>query len=535
MIPNYLINQLTKLMLRSIQRLLFWLLFLLGLLFLLYQGFQYLRVRSLMPPGYSMAGVDVSGMTVDEAREAVSEHYFAPFVVQHPEEQVSINPADVGFVLDIEGMLQRVEEEKQKQDFLVGFASFLLERPFEPVQIELRASHDNELLSQQLQRIADILDTPSQPAQLASAEGAYEAGKPGYVTDVPASLPAVEQILYRPTERVVPLVVNEEAAPEFGIELLAANLEQELKTFNGIGSIFVMDLASGEEVSINGDVALSGLSILKIGIFMETYRALDFPISAEVEQLLFETAVLSSNYGANLLLHEIAGSNNTYEGASIYTDSMHRLGLVNTFMAIPYDAPIVSTRPSTYQTPANSVANLVTFPDPARQTTAEDIGTLLSMIYHCSKGGGALLAVYSDQITPQECQAIIDLMVQNVEGNLIRFGVPEEVPVSHKHGWGDNITHGDAGMVFSPGGDYVVVIYLHDPETDFLVSEYSFPIIWELSRLIYNYFNFNNPNLEDPAIRAEREAIRRGTFIDPEAEPTEEIDSTQGNQSTYDV
>lgn len=521
-------------MLRSVQRFLLWLLILLAMLYLLYQSFLYLQLRNLMPTGYSMGGVDVTGMTVDEARAAVIERYNTPFYIQHPEEQVALNPADVGFVIDVDSMMNQVIEEKQEQDFWTGFVSYLLERPLEPINVELIASHDSALLAEQLQIVADILDTPPQPAKLAPADGEYQEGQSGYVTDVQASLPIVELALYKPTERVADLVVNEEAAPEFGIELLAANLEQELRTFNGVGSIFVMDLQTGEEVNINGDLALSGLSILKIGIFVETYRALDLPIGEEVERLLYDTAVLSSNYDANLLLHVVAGSNNTYEGAQIFTDSMHRLGLVNTFMAIPYDAPFVDTRPSTYQTPANTVDNLVTFPDSARQTTAEDMGTLLSMIYYCSKGGGALLAVYGDQITPEECQDILDLMVQNIEGNLIRFGVPEDVPVSHKHGWGDNITHGDAGIVFSPNGDYVVVIYLHDPNTDFLISDYTFPIFWELSRITYNYFNFDNPNLEDPVVRAEREARARGTFIEPtpeaEAEPTPEgIDSTQGN------
>lgn len=514
-------------MLRSIQRLLLWLLFLLGVLYLLYQAFIYLRLRTLMPTGTEVGGVDVSMMTVEEAQEALVETYSAPFYVVHPEEEVTLNPTDVGFVLDMDAMMQEVFEAKEAQSFWVGYASHLLERPFAPLQIDLQATYDHDLLSAQLQQISNILDVPPQPAQLAPADGEYEEGKSGFRTDVEASLPVVAEAMYQPEERVANLVVVEEAAPEFGIELLAANLEQELKTFNGIGSIFVMDLQTGEEISINGDVALSGLSILKIGIFMETYRALDQPISPEVQQLLFETAVQSSNYGANLLLHEIAGSNNTYEGASIFTESMQRLGLDNTFMAIPYDAPIVSSRPSTYKTPANSVANLITFPDPSRQTTAEDMGTLLSMIYYCAQGGGTLLAVYPDQITPEECQAIIDLMVQNVEGNLIRFGVPEDVPVSHKHGWGDNITHGDAGIVLSPGGDYVVVIYLHDPTTDFLVSDYSFPIIWELSRITYNYFNIENPNLEDPVERATREAIARGTYVDPDA-PVEPSTDAEG-------
>jgi hypothetical protein len=142
------------------------------------------------------------------------------------------------------------------------------------------------------------------------------------------------------------------------------------------------------------------------------------------------------------------------------------------------------------------------------QTTAEEMGTLLSMIYYCAQGGGTLLAVHPNKITPDECQAIIDLMVRNEEGNLIRFGVPEDVPVSHKHGW-DFVTHGDAGIVLSPGGDYVIVEYVTAPDSDWLPYEIGFPILREVSRATYNYFNFDNPNTEDPEIRSQREAEAR--------------------------
>ncbi|MCZ7673309.1 MAG: class A beta-lactamase-related serine hydrolase [Chloroflexi bacterium] len=106
---------------------------------------------------------------------------------------------------------------------------------------------------------------------------------------------------------------------------------------------------------------------------------------------------------------------------------------------------------------------------------------------------------------------MIDLMVLNEEGNLIRFGVPENVPVSHKHGW-DLVTHGDAGLVFSPGGDYVIVEYLSLPagdSGDWLSHDITFPILREISRTVFNYFNPDNPNLEDPQARSEREAAAR--------------------------
>lgn len=517
-------------MLKAIQKFLLVLLLIVGSLFLLYQGMLYLLARDEMPTGMTIAGIDISGMTRAEAETAVAEHYFAPITLHHLNEQVSIDPADVGFNIDLDTMMTEAEGYKGQQSFWQGYIQFVLGRSLDPIEIGLEAGHDQAALRAQIESVAAYLDKPASAPQLVAGAGDYTPGEPGYVTNVDASLPAAEMALYQPfpEDRQVDLILESQEPIELNLSVLESQLRRELEKADGmVGSVFVMDLQTGEEIGINADVVQSGLSILKIAIFVEAYRVLDRPPNEYEEGLFYDTAVRSSNFSANLLLHVIAGENNTYEGASRLTESLQRLGLVNTFMAIPYDAAIVSTRPETYVTPANSVSNLLTNPDTARQTTAEDIGTLLSMIYYCSKGGGTLLAVYPDEITPEECQAIIDLMVQNTEGNLIRLGVPEDVPVSHKHGWGDNLTHGDAGIVFSPGGDYVIVTYLHQP-SGFIVSEQSFPILWELSRLTYNYFNFEDPYLGDPKARAEQaaaelaaeQATATAQALEPEAEAT---------------
>jgi hypothetical protein len=58
--------------------------------------------------------------------------------------------------------------------------------------------------------------------------------------------------------------------------------------------------------------------------------------------------------------------------------------------------------------------------------------------------------------------------------------------VAHKHGWvGDS--HGDAGIVFTPGGDYVLCIYLY--YTDWLEWEVSSPLMARISEATYKYFN----------------------------------------------
>jgi beta-lactamase class A len=498
-------------MLKGIQKFLSGLLLIIVVLFLAYQAVMYWLSQDEMPPGLTIAGVDVAGLNREEAAERLRQEYEAPITLQHAEEQVTINPLDVGFSLDLETMLAEADAYLAQQTPWQGYVQFLFGRSLAPKEIGLEAGYDQAALRHQLENVAAYLDKPATAPILLPDEGEYQPGESGYVTDIDASLPLAEHALFqsKPEERQVKLVLQPQDPIELNLGVLEEQLRRELDKAEGLfGSVFIMDLQTGEEININSDVVLSGLSILKIGIFIEAYRALDRAPNEYEQGLFYDTAVRSSNFGANLLLHVIAGQENTYEGAAILTESLQRLGLVNTFMAIPYDAAIVASRPDTYITPANSQPNIPTNPDTARQTTAEDIGTLLSMIYYCSKGGGTLLAVYPEQITPQECQAVLDLMTLNTEGNLIRLGVPENVPVSHKHGWGDGLTHGDAGIVFSPGGDYVIVTYLHQPD-GFIVSEQSFPILWELSRLTYNYFNYEEPYLEDPQVRAEKEAAAR--------------------------
>lgn len=503
-------------MLKTLQKFLTIVLVIFGSLYLMYQGFLYSRVRTLMPEGTVVAGLDVSGLSRDEAGALLSENYLTPLPLYYREERVEIRPDDVGFVLDLETMLNEAEARAVEKELWQGYLEFMVGRALEPAEIELRATHDRDALLQRLQTIAAMLDMPAVSPQLLGASTNYKLGEPGYVARIDESLPLVESALYRLENREVQLIIEDQPAPGLDITYLQENLEKQIAAFDGIGAVFVMDLATGEELGINADVAISGLSIVKIPIILETYRALDSTPNSDQKKLIEETAIVSGDYSANLLLDVVAGQDNAYLGADILTESMHRLGLKNTFIVTPYEEPNRAGK-ATLVTVANSRTDISTLPDPAMQTTAEDIGTLLSMIYHCAKGGGALLAVYPDQLTPEECQATLDIMVRNTEGNLIRFGVPETARVSHKHGWAGN-THGDAGIVFSPGGDYVIVEYLSQPYTDWLVIDVSFPILRELSRATYNFFNFDNPNTEDPQVRAEREAAAREAEATPTAE-----------------
>jgi beta-lactamase class A len=492
--------------------------------FLLYKGFYWRQARLELPTGSRIAGVDVSGLTQEEAWEQVQEVYARPVYLYHRNEHVELDPASVGFTLDGEGMMAEAQRQQNLRESWVSFAAFVLDRPLQPVKVPLMATHDPAGLEAMLQSVADFLDQPAQPPQMLTREERVREGRSGYETDVESSREETEAALYRPDNRVAQLVVVDEQPPEMSLELLADVIRNKLQGFDGLGSVFIMDLESGEEIGINADVAMSGLSILKIAIFVEAYRAMDGPPNDYQTQLLLDTATRSSNFGANLLLHEVAGENNTYKGADILTESMHRLGLVNTFMAVPYDATPPAYRQTTYVTPANSSGEALTQPDETMQSTAEDIGSLLAMVYYCSKGGGPLLAVYPDELTPEECQAIIDLMILNEEGNLIRFGVPDGTPVSHKHGWA-RATHADAGIVLTPGGDFVIVEYLDQPG-DWLLADVSVPILREIARATYNYFNMDDPYYGNPL--ADVEAIDPDNPFSEQIEPETPADEEGG-------
>ncbi len=483
-------------MLKVLQKLLIIILVTVTAGYLAFQGFLYYRSRDEMPPGMTVAGLDVSGLTLDEISDLLTEQYFAPVRIVHRDEEVELDPADVGFVLDMETMLLEAEESSKPEYIWQGFLEFLVGRSLTPVAIELRATHDRAALLRQLDMLASFMDRPASGPRLVEETASYEMGKPGYVTDIDASLSNVEAALYEPFERAASLVLIDQEAKPFDMAMLEEIITRETQAFDGLGSFFVLNLETGEELGINEDVALSGLSIVKIAILLETFRALEFEPNSDQAKLIAETAVYSGNFSANLLLDVVAGQDNAYLGVDILTESMQRLGLENTFIVTPYEEPDRPGR-ETLSTPANSRIDINTNPDPTMQTTAEDIGTLLAMIYHCSKDGGALLAIYPGQLTPTECQSIIDVLSKNQEGNLIRFGVPEGTVVSHKHGWAGN-THGDAGIVYSPGGDYVIVEYLTQPHTDWLVHEFSFPILRSVSQAIYNFINIDQPYFGDP-------------------------------------
>ena len=431
-----------------------------------------------------MAGLSVEGMTREQALQALEAALTAPVEVTYQEQQLSLSPDSVELRYNAEETAANLDAVLAARGGLDGFIAHILRRPPDPVDIPIVVNYSEERLDGFLARVVKQYDRPPQEPVPLPAALIFRPGQPGYELDVEVSRARLASALLSATDRQVELVVRMEEAPPPDLDMLGQLLRSILDDYEGlIPGIFVKDLQTGDELEINAGVAYAGLSVLKIAILEETYRILDTPLDIEVTDWVSETiGVTSSNFKANLLLRDVIGDGDGYQGVRNLTDSMNYLGLKNTFMAAPYDevASLIVV------TPANSRTDVTTEPDPYMQTTPLDVGLLLEMIYQCSHGGGALMVAYPGAFTADECSQMIEWMSMGHTDRLIEIGVPAGTSVAHKEGLtGD--THADAALVFSPGGDFVLAVFLYRPQ--WLEWEESNPLIADIATATYNYFN----------------------------------------------
>jgi len=454
-------------------------------LFLAWQYFSFRLSNRTLPAGMTMAGLSVEGMTRAQALNTLEVAFATPVEVIYQEQHLSLPPDSVELRYNAEETAANLDALLSTRTGFDGFTAYVLRRPLEPVDVPVVVSYSEQRLAGFLARVAGQYDRPPQEPVPLPDGLTFRAGQPGYTLEITASRARLAAALVSATRRPVELAVQIEEVTSLGLDALGQLLQTLIAGHEGlIPGLFVKDLQTGDELEINADVAFAGLSVLKIAILEETYRALALPLAPQVTDWLSNTMGTSdSNVEANLLLRDVIGNGDGYQGAENLTASMHYLGLLNTFMATPYDEQVI---PPTIVTPANSRTDITTEPDATMQTTPLDVGLLLEMVYQCSHSGGTLMAAYPDDLTTDECNQMIEWMSTNRIDSLTEAGVPVGTRVAHKQGFTGN-THADAALVFSPGGDFVLVTYLYRPQ--WLAWEESAPLIAEIATATYNYFN----------------------------------------------
>ena len=441
-----------------------------------------------LPETWTIGGQAFPDQTPDEAITQIGDELRQPITLHYYTATVQLDPAAVDFTFDVTETLRLAHEARTRNASLTDFLRHLILQPPAPRDIPIAASYSDEKARAFLANVATRFDAPPRPPMPQVETLTLTAGHAGRLLDIVASMEPLEGALKSAVNRDVDLVVEEQAAPAPTIDLLGQLLQARLSQFPGASAVFVKDLQTGQEFAFNGDAPFSGGGIMKLPIALEIFRKYDEPLDLTTTQRL--TAALStelSNLPANQLLNQI-GDGNTSAGVNTLTASMSNLGLRNTFMAQPYDQPLTAT--ASISTPANTNPSIHTNPSPAVQTTAIDMGLLWEMIYQCSHSGGALLVMYASQLTSHECQQLIDAATDyspaDIPG-LLRIPALGQAAIAHRPG-GNFDTRGDAALVRSPGGDYVLVVFLNaaNQNLDWNVAN---AVMNDVARAAYNYFN----------------------------------------------
>ncbi len=463
---------------------------------------QYGRQRERYPIGMTIADVPVGGLTPQEAMERLLRVYNMPIEIRYGDAVFQMPPEAAGFRLDIESMIAAADQVRTGSSFWVGFWDYLWGQHLVPVNIPLRATISEETLRDYLIReVSARYDEPPVPPQPIPGSTAFTPGKAGRELDVESAILLIEKALRSPTQRRVELV-SKRALPtraDFGnLEVL---LQQNILQmgFDGVIGVYLQDLQSGQEIHFAydrmqqipvtpSDVAFTAASTIKIPILVAFFIAnRKAPLDAATEARILDMIHLSENPPADDLMNRI----DPLRGPLVVTEYMRRIGLKSTFIA-GYFAP-GSPLLARIATPANSRSDVFTDLDPYNQTTPSEMGLLLADVYQCAtNGGGSLIAVFPESIDKAICQKMIDFLAEDRIGKLLEAGLPEGTLIAHKHGWVTDIdgvirNYSDAGIVYTPGGNFVLSVYAYHPVQ--ILDDTANTLFARLASAAYNYYN----------------------------------------------
>jgi len=463
------------------------------------QLIQFSRIRAGFPPGTNIAGIAVGGLNQQQAADRVTEAYNRPIELLYGDNIIHTKPSQLGFEMDIQDMIAAADQQRVTLPFWTSFWDYLWNRPSQAFNTPLRSKvNDNRIRLYLSQEISSRYDQTPETSQPIPGTTNFKYGKPGLVLDIEKSIPVVVRTLQSSYERSANLIVREIAPPRPSLDNLEILLKQiiDRSNFDGLTEIYILDLENREEINFayesrtdyDPGIAYTAASVIKIPIMVSTFKRLNEPTPQGAALLIEQMIEQSENPPADRLMQ-------TYLDPSIgpifISQDMQQIGLQSTFLAghFYFGAPLLQR----YNTPANTRLDYDTEPDIYNQTSPAEMGMLLDDIYQCAQtNGGTFKAIFEEEITQSECRLMITYLTQNKIAVLLQAGLPDGTQIAHKHGWiteTDGLIHTimDAGIVFTPGGNYVVVIAMYQPTQ--LIFDIANLLSAQLSSAIYNYFN----------------------------------------------
>ena len=455
----------------------------------------------VFPQGSLIAGVPVGGLTPDAATARLTDSYTQPLVLELQDAVIHVRPESLGFSLDAQALVNLAEGQIDQG----GFWDYLWNRTNTiPISEELAASVDQTQLLKYLNtEIVPRYTIQSSPLVPIPGTTNFTLAETGDRLDIDQAAEDISAALLSPSTRMVALQTTSSTSDSSSLDMLAAFLRHNINWigFDELVEIYLDPMDGGRPLhfavqdgqTVQPDVAFTAASTIKIPIMISVLRRTDQPTPEAVVNLLDRMIVYSENPPADTLMSTYLDE---VRGPLIVSEDLAALGMENTFLSGYFylGAPVLQI----FTTPANARTDINLDPDIYNQTVPAEAGQLLSAIYTCAKDGSGLLTdTFPGEITQTECQLMVDILSANQIGLLIEAGLPPEASAAHKHGWVqelDGLLHSmsDVAIVFTPGGDYVLNVFIYDPvQLDFDQGNRLFA---RLSQTVYNFFN-----LEDQA------------------------------------
>lgn len=222
-------------------------------------------------------------------------------------------------------------------------------------------------------------------------------------------------------------------------------INQYTQSYPATFGIYIKNLNTGQEISLNPDEKFEAASLYKLGVMYTIYKKasegkLDIQ-RGDIQKNLAAMIEVSSNDSAYYLV-------DNFTSWSEITQNLQNLGLNNTTLN---QDPII--------------------------TTPRDIGKLLEII---SNG---------QAVNTEASVSMLQLMLAQQKNDRIPVHLPPEVQIAHKTGELDDNIH-DAGVVITPENNYVLVIMSKDSGRESIKT-----VMANMSFDIYNFFKdqWDNP------------------------------------------
>ncbi len=447
--------------------------------------------KPTFPDGTLAAGVDIGNLTTDMANEKLHKELPAferPLELYVGQEHITLYPDDIGLQLDVDNLLIEAYLEAARNE-----AADIQQK----IKLPLEITYDEQQLQTTIKAFADEVIIPAELGSITTTDTISRSFTyfPGRVINVEKALYQVQERLRVPYKsRRIALELRDDYSipgPIAGLEQIAQQVQDMAQSWYGVLGFYVYDIESGKSIGYHENTVFSGASVMKAAILLQAYISLP-EFTEEQSQWIHNMIAYSDNLAANYVLAAAAsgeGTEDALTGVYQMNETLEKMGLQHTYQYMPYESHeylVLLRGIEIKQGPPEEGEPPYTDADISLRTTPAEISQVFLTIDQCSKGSGYLLETYTQTLTLERCQDMLDVLAQNEDTRRIRAGIPPHVRVEHKSGW-INDMEADVGIVRSPGGDFILAVFLYQQEG---INTYSASeTIANFARMVYTAYN----------------------------------------------